>query len=260
MHEHHHVALPALLLLAGACGYPALVCLPRRRRPWPWWRTATWFAGLGAAGWAVLGPPARGGFVAHSAGHLLLGMLAPLLVCAAAPVTLLLRGLPAGGARRVSRLLRGAPATALTHPVTAVLLNAGGLWLLYATPLYRVAVTDPTVGLLAHAHVFAAGCLLTAVLVGPDPMPHRAALPVRAAALVAFMAAHGILMKVLYAHPTAGVPAGEAQRGAALMYYGGDALDLVLLVLLGLRWYRAAGRTLSRPPAAPTGSPAWPPR
>jgi putative membrane protein len=237
MHEHRDVALPGLLLLAGLSGYAGLVCLPRRRRPWPWWRTASWFAGLAAAGSAVLGPPA-GGFVGHSVGHLLLGMLAPLLVCAAAPVTLLLRGLPASAARRVSRVLRSAPVVLLTHPVTVVLLDVGGLWLLYATPLFRLTSADPAVHQLVQAHVFLAGCLLTVALVGPDPMPHRAPLPVRAAALVAFAAAHGMLAKFLYAHPPAGVSAVDAEHGAMLMYYGGDLVDVVLLVLLALEWYR----------------------
>lgn len=246
MHEHHDVALPGLLLLAGLYGYTALVCLPRRRRPWPPWRTASWFAGLGAAGFAVLGLPAGGGFVRHSMGHLLLGMLAPLLVCAAAPATLLLRGLPVGAARRMSLLLHSAPVAVLTHPVTVVVLHAGGLWLLYATPLYRLADAYPVVHLAVQAHAFAAGCLLTAVLAGPDPMPHRAPPAVRAVALVAFLAAHGVLAKFLYAHPPAGVPAVEAERGAMLMYYGGDLVDASLLVLLGLQWYRRRARRLPR--------------
>jgi putative membrane protein len=238
MHEHHAVTLPGLLLLAGLCGYIGLMCLPQRRRPWPWWRAASWFAGLAAAGFAVLGPPVGGGFVGHSVGHLLLGMLAPLLACAAAPVTLLLRGVPVGAARRVSGLLRSAPVVALTHPATVVVLDVGSLWLLYATPLYRLMNGDPVLELAVQAHVFVAGCLLTMTLVGPDPMPHRAPLVVRAVALVAFIAAHGVLTKFLYAHPPAGVIAGEAERGAMLMYYGGDLVDAALLVLLALEWYR----------------------
>jgi putative membrane protein len=254
MHEHPGTSLIGLMLLAGLCAYTGLLCLPRRRRPWPWWRTVSWFAGLGLAGLAVLGPSAGGGFVGHAAGHLLLGMLAPLLVCLAAPVTLLLRGLPVGAARRVSRVLRGRPVAGLTHPATAVLLDAGGLWVLYATPLYRTAQQHPAVHLAIQAHVFTAGLLLAVALVGPDPMPHRVRVPARAAAFVVFLAAHGVLAKFLYAHPPAGVPDGEAERGAVLMYYGGDLVDAALLVLLGLQWYRRrdearAGRLFSRPAA-----------
>jgi putative membrane protein len=253
MHEHHAVTVPGLLLLAGLSGYTALVCLPRR--PWPWWRTASWYAGLSTAGFAVLGPPTGGGFVAHSVGHLLLGMLAPLLVCAAAPVTLLLRGLPVGAARRVSGLLRSAPVVVLTHPVTVVVLDVGGLWLLYATPLFRLTTGHPAVHLAVQAHVFLVGCLLTTTLVGSDPMPHRAPLAVRAAALGAFMAAHGVLAKFLYGHPPAGVGAGPAERGATLMYYGGDLVDVALLVLLALQWYRAVPHVPRRTAAGLTCHP-----
>ena len=69
---------------------------------------------------------------------------------------------------------------------------------------------------------------------------------VRCTALVAFLAAHGILAKHLYAHPPAGVVAGSAESAAMLMYYGGDLIDLVLLVMLGRQWYAA-----TRPVDAP---------
>jgi putative membrane protein len=225
--EHAGVAAPALALLAGLAGYSGLVLLPRGRRPWPGRRTAAWYAGLGAVGLAALGPLGHG-FAGHVAAHVLAGMAAPLLVCWAMPVTLALRNLPARAARRLARLLRRAPVRVVAHPVTALVLNAGGLWLLYATPLYGVLGGSP----LVHVHMFLAGCLLTAALAGPDPAPHRASWPVRAAVLVLFMAAHATLAKFLYAHPPAGVAPPDAQRGAMLMYYAGDAADLVLLVLL----------------------------
>ncbi|MEV4511179.1 cytochrome c oxidase assembly protein [Dactylosporangium sp. NPDC049525] len=150
----------------------------------------------------------------------------------------LLRAVPARHARRVSRVLRSSPARLAGHPVTALVLNAGGLWLLYATPLYARVGGHP----LVHAHVFLAGCLLTFALVGPDPAPHRAAWETRAVVLVAFLAAHGVLAKFLYAHPPLGVPVGEARSGAQLMYYAGDAVDIVLLVMLFLPVYRRRRR------------------
>lgn len=227
------VSAVGLLLLAGLCGYPALLWLPRRRRPWPAWRTLSWSAGLLFAAAAVLGAGHRG-FAAHAAGHVALGMVAPLLICLSAPVTLLQRALPARHARRVSRLLRAAPARFAGHPVTALVLDAGGLWLLYATPLYARAGDHP----LVHAHVFAAGVLFTSVYAAPGPAPHRAAWRLRAVVLVAFLAAHGSLAKFLYAHPPTGVPDAQARAGAQLMYYAGDAVDVLLLVLLLLPVYR----------------------
>jgi putative membrane protein len=245
--ERPGIALPALLLLAGLTAYPALVLLPRHRRPWPPRRTLSWFAGLGVAGAAMLAPPHHD-FTAHVAGHLLSGMVAPLLVCWSMPVTLALRNLPADRARRLARLLRRTPVRVLTHPVTALLLDAGGLWLLYTGGLFRRLGHEP----LVHAHMFLAGCLLTAALVGPDPAPHRAAWPTRAVVLVLFVAAHGTLAKFIYAHPPAGVPADQARTGALLMYYGGDLVDVLLIVLLCRMGYRrgalrpAAGRAVSR--------------
>ena len=66
--------------------------------------------------------------------------------------------------------------------------------------------------------------------------------------LVAFLAAHGILAKYLYAHPPPGVPEAQAQAGGRLMYYGGDVLDLILIAIFCRQWYAAtdpqAGRTI----------------
>ena len=92
---------------------------------------------------------------------------------------------------------------------------------------------------VVHAHIFLAGYVFTAALVGVDPDPHRATVPVRAAVLVVFIAAHSVLAKWLYAHPPAGVEAVDGQAGAQLMYYGGDVVDVTLIVLLLGGWYTA---------------------
>lgn len=241
--------VPVLLVLLG--GYLAAVAgAARRGRRWPWWRTAAWCAGVAMAATAILGPSTRPGFTAHMVGHLLLGMLAPLLLVIGRPVTVLLRALPVTAARGLTRALGSTPVRVLTHPVTALVLDAGGLWLLYTTGLYAAMGTHEGLHLLVHAHVFVAGYVLTAAVVGADPAPHRPGLAVRAATLVAFVAAHSILAKHLYGHPPEGVPAGQAQDAAMLMYYGGDLIHLVLIVMLCRRWYaatRPAPAELPRP-------------
>jgi putative membrane protein len=87
---------------------------------------------------------------------------------------------------------------------------------------------------LVSVHMLAAGCLLVAVLVGPDPMPGRGRPAVRAAVLIAVAASHAVLAKHLYASPPAGV--ASAETGAMLLYFGGDAVELALAVLLCRRW------------------------
>jgi putative membrane protein len=62
--------------------------------------------------------------------------------------------------------------------------------------------------------------------------------------LVVALAAHGVMSKVLYADPLLGVGRGDAELGAQVMYYGGDLVDLALMVLLGAEWYRESGRRL----------------
>lgn len=244
------------ILLTAAVVY--LTGAWRTRGVWPWWRTGLWLAGLVCAGTALVGPLAlagRAGFTGHMVGHLLLGMIAPLLLVLAAPVSLALRALPAPGARRLSGVLRSLPVRVVSHPATAAVLNAGGLWLLYVSPLYHLMHSSVWVHGLVHAHVLLAGTVFTAAIISPDPNPHRASLRLRAVVMVAFIAAHSILAKWLYAHPPAGVDTADARMGAQLMYYGGDVVDVVLLVLLFLGWYpltrprphsRHGGRTPAR--------------
>lgn len=255
MVEHGHGvddpagALVVVLLAALAlAGYLAGVRRSRPRLPWPWLRTACWVAGVVLIGAGVVGPLARAAhhsFAAHAVAHVLVGMAGPLLLVCAAPVTLALRSLPVRQARRLSRVLASGPVRLVSEPVVAATLNIGGLWLLYLSPLYGYAQTSPVAHAVVHVHLVAVGCLLTASLVSPDPMPHRRSFALRAGVLVAAVAGHDILAKYLYAHPPAGVGTAAAETGAMVMYYGGDAVEIVVMVLLCRRWFaprRAAAR------------------
>jgi putative membrane protein len=237
------------VLVSGAYLLAAAAVRHRGGR-WPHHRDGLWCAGVATASAALCGPvAARPGFPAHMTGHVLLGMAAPLLLASAAPMTLLLRTLPVDLARGLTALLRSPPVRVLTHPVTAATLDAGGLWVVYTTGLYAAAAHHGGLHLLVHAHVFAAGYLFTVAVVGVDPMPHRPSRILRAVVLLAFLAAHGILAKYLYAHPPLGVPGGEARAGSEIMYYGGDLVDLVLLIVFCRQWYRAtAPRGVARAP------------
>lgn len=264
----HDAAIDAWALLEGAALaavgvaavlYGIALWTSRRRSPWPAGRAVCWFAGLLCAGLA-LGPVARAAhesFTAHMVGHLLLGMLAPLLLVLGAPVTLALRALPVDDARALARVLRSRIARWVTHPLVAAVLDLGGLWLLYGTAprdggLFALMHGSALVHAAVHLHILLAGYLLTASLVGRDPDPHRAPLALRAAVLIAFMAAHSMLAKWLFAHPPAGVDALDAQVGSQVMYYGGDVVDVALLVLLGWGWFTATRPRATAVPAAAT--------
>ena len=233
-------AVAVLVYLGGVVGSR------RRGRDWPLSRTVLWCAGILAGAAAAAGPlaaAAHESFTAHMWAHLLGGMVAPLLMVLGAPVTLALRTLDVTPARRLSRLLRSTPARFLAHPLTAGVLSAGGLWLIYLTPVFDAMRTQPLVHVLVHAHLVAAGYLFLAAVIGLDPRPHPPGRVLTAIVLVATMASHGILAKYLYATPPAGLDVLDVRAGAQLMYYTGAWVEAVTVVIFCAQWYRAAGVT-----------------
>lgn len=263
MHDHSGGVLPAqVIAIVGAAAaiavYLSGALRERSRRTWPAHRIVLWGLGCTAALAAVAGPLADAGhhsLPAHMVGHVLLGMLAPLLLVLSRPVTLALRCLDVIPARRLSALLKSMPARVLVHPVTATTLNVGGLWVLYATGLFHTVMSDPLLMVVVHTHVFAAGCLFTAAIIGPDPTPHRAPFTLRAIMLVVALAGHDILAKWLITRPPTAASPAEAETAGAVMYYAGDLVDVAVLVILWAQWHtRARPRTTTRT----SGSDAFP--
>lgn len=215
----------------------------RRHSIWPAHRYVCWIAGLTCIGLSLAGPLARlapANFLVHMLGHLLLGMLGPLLIAFSAPMTLLLRSINVLFARRISRLLKSKLVHCISHPLVAALLNIGGLWILYTTGLFTAMHHSLILHIAVHFHVFAAGYLITVSLIYVDVVPYRRSFRLRAFILIIAMAGHGMLSKYLYAHPPDGVPFEQAKLGGMLMYYGGDAVDLVLVLWLCMQWYRSS--------------------
>ena len=199
----------------------------RDSRGWDHRRTASWLVGCALLAVAV-GPLAQAPDDprAHMAQHLLLGMLAPLGLVFAAPVTLLLQVAPPP-VRRVGRLLRARPLHLLAHPVTAALLTTGGSALVLLTPLYAAAERQPVLHHAVHLHYLAAGYLFAWSLAGPDPAPwpRPGGTSRRATGRVGWPR-RAVQVPV---RPGRNLPPGltdrdpEAFRSAAqLMYYGGD--------------------------------------
>ncbi len=231
----------------------AVIVSNLRYKQWPAYRTTFAILGVISATSAVVGPladRAHMDFTAHMLGHLLLGMLAPLLIVLAAPMTLILRTLNVGTARRLSRFLRKRTVSIFSSPIVTSLLNIGGLWLLYTTDLYAAMHQNILLHVLVHIHVFLAGYLFTASIIYIDPAPHRFSFVYRAIVFMISLAGHGILSKYIYAHPPNGVPVNEAETGGMLMYYGGDAIDIVIIIILYFQWYRATRprELYSKPP------------
>ncbi|MBL5768340.1 hypothetical protein B5V88_08075 [Heyndrickxia sporothermodurans] len=220
----------------------AVVVSNRRHKKWSLYRTTSWIFGVICVLIAVIGPLADRShvdFSAHMLGHLLLGMLAPLFMVLAAPMTLILRTLNVRTARKLSRLLRSRLVSVFNNPIITSVLNIGGLWLLYTTNLYNLMHENIFVHVFVHLHVFIAGYLFTASLIYIDPTPHRVRFVYRAIVFILALAGHGILSKYIYAHPPNGVPQNQAEAGGMLMYYGGDVIDAIIIFIFCFHWYRA---------------------
>ncbi|PPA70995.1 cytochrome c oxidase assembly protein [Jeotgalibacillus proteolyticus] len=252
MHNHHAhepagglgidlLPLLPFLLFIGLYLF-AVIWSNRKHRKWPLYRSVFWVAGVVFAAAAVTGPIAtlaHTDFTAHMLGHLLLGMLAPLLLVLSAPVTLLLRTLNVQTARKVTKVLQLRIFSFFTDPAVASILNIGGLWVLYTTNLYHAMHDSMLLHSLIHFHVFAAGYLFTISLIYIDPTPHRRSYVYRMIVFIFALAGHGILSKYIYANPPAGVPSSQAESGGMLMYYGGDAIDIMIIIILCYQWYKA---------------------
>ncbi len=248
--------LVALIVLVPSTAYLGAVRARRvAGRSWPVRRTASFVAGLVLVAVAVspsLHALARHDPPAHMIQHLLLGMFAPLALVLAGPVTLLLGVLPVACRGTVRRLVHSPVLRGLVHPAVAAVLDMGGLYLLYLTPLYAVTSTSALAHHAVNLHFLLAGCLFTWSIAGLDPLPRRPSVTIRALVLVAAGAAHAYLAKLLHARAPGLPPGGshgpeQVQAAAQLMYYGGDLAELALAVALFAIWYRTGRAGAERP-------------
>lgn len=182
-------------------------------------------------------------FRIHMVIHLLLGMIAPLGLVLAAPVTLTMRALPPAGARRLSRFLHSWFVRVVSHPVVAALLSVGAMYLLYMTPLDAFTLQSSGWSALVHWHFLAAGCLFVWAIAGPDPAPRRPSRLYRLVVLFLAVGAHATLGKLMYAYgwPRNVHSVEDVQAGAQLMYYGGDVAELLLIIAFFASWFRRVG-------------------
>jgi putative membrane protein len=251
--------LPLVPILAAAVGYGFLARRLRRRGDhWSAGRSAAGTGGFAALALAVSPPVATAmTFPAHALQHLLIAMLAPLLLALSAPVTLALRTLPAAGRSVLVRAVHCGPAGLLLRGPAVLILEVGGMYAYYLSPLYAATHDRPWLHAAVHAHMFLSGCLFTWFLVGRDPVPARPALLLRTLVLLIAAGSHDVLAKLMYARllPSGAGTATQLRLGAEILFYGGDLIEVGLAAAMLATWYGSKGRELARQERRATRAP-----
>ena len=257
------IAFLAFFYLAGVWR------LNRRGDSWPIHRTILWLTGL-----AVLFYVTNGGlnvyekylFSAHMLAHMLLGMVIPLLLVPAAPITLALRTIAkrvdgSRGPREWVLLgVHSRVSTVLVNPLVSAVLFAASLWAFYYTPLFGWATTDHIGHEWMIVHFLITGYLFVQSLIGVDPVPYRAPYPLRLVLLMATMGFHaffgialmggtGLLLADWYG--AMGRPWGisalaDQQMGGGLAWGLGEFPTIILAIVVAFMWARSDTKDAKR--------------
>lgn len=248
---------PAAALVVALAGGLYLIGVRRlagRGRRWPAPRSAAMAAALAAGVVATqsgVGRYEADRFSVHMVQHVLLGMVVPLLVVLAGPLTLALQAAGPGTRRLVRTALHSRPGRLLARPLVGWALFGGGLVALYLTPLLDLAARSGGVHLLVHAHVVAAGLLFLAPLVGVDPLPARPPFPARLLVLLVSVPFHALVGLALLsaASPVApeAYPSLGDQRSAAALFWGsGELLTVAGAAVVARQWWVSEQRAAAR--------------
>ncbi len=226
----------------------------RRQDRWPPGRTAAFLAGLATlivVTCSALAVYDRTLFWVRATQTTTLLMITPLLLALGAPVTLLMRTVPAPQAAWLRRHGRGRLARALTFPlvVTAVLVTP--LLVLYLTPLYALTLRVPVVDGLVRLGLVLAGFTYFWTRIRLDPTPREDSHLVSVWIAFTEVIFDGALGLVLWlgpllapahyaaAHPGWGPdPRTDQIIGAGVLWIGGDVAGLPFVGALFVRWAR----------------------
>jgi cytochrome c oxidase assembly factor CtaG len=249
------VVTAVVVVLAALYGW-GVVRVARRHpaRPWPRWRTAFFVTGL-----LVIVVATQSGigvyddllFYDHMIQHLLLLMVAPPLLIAGQPLTLLLHASRNPLHTWTKRVIRSRVASFLTWPVFGTALYALGVMGAHLTGIANLVERNQTVHNAEHALFVIIGYLFFLPILGTEPIRWRLSYPVRFVLLVLLMPIDTFTGIALgYGSATSpGVPTGprpawapspvsDLHTGGAVMWVGGDAIMFGLMMIVFLMWAR----------------------
>ena len=258
------IAVLAVVGISAVAYVTAATRLRRRGDAWPVGRDIAFVVGgLGAITLATTWWPGAYDdtlFWAHMVQHMVLSMVAPIFLALGAPVTLVLRTLPARPRQRLVAVLRSRAASVVINPLVGFVLLFGTPFALYYTGLYETTLRDPLLHEWLHVHFVLAGCIFFWPLIGIDPVPGRLPYPLRLILLFVTLPAHAWLGISIMSDNA--VIAGDYYRalgrtwgpsllqdqniGGGLLWATGDLVGLVVVAALFFQWSRADDREAAR--------------
>jgi cytochrome c oxidase assembly factor CtaG len=194
----------------------------------------------------------------HMGQHMVLSMLVPLALALGAPVTLALRTLPTRPRRWLLVLLHSPYAKVLTFPPLALALYVGSPWALYYSGWYPATLDSLVLHELMHVHLVAVGSVFFWPLLGVDPVPGRVGYPFRLLMLMLTLPFHAFLGVTIMGQQSliAGVhylalrersgfgwlpdALDDQHLAGGLLWASGDALGLIMFVVLFVQWVRSS--------------------
>jgi putative copper resistance protein D len=245
------------VLTAAAAGYLACAALVRRRhpaRPWPARRLLAFLAGLAVIAVATqssIGVYDDVLFSDHMIQHVLLIMVAPPLLVAGSPVTLLLHTSRNPLHTWLKRALRSRPVTALTWPPGTTALYCLVVVGTHTPPVMDLVVSSDTVHNLEHALYLFTGYLFFLPVAGAEPIRWRMSIPGRYLALMLAMMADSITgivftfqaREVFPPYARTGRTWGpsllaDLHAGGLVMFIGSDIAMTAIAIGLAVRFIR----------------------
>ena len=236
--------------------------LKRRGDKWPIFRTVFWVLGIAQLIWVTSGPLNAYGhylFSIHMLLHMLLTMDIPLMLVAAAPITLASRAIrkrddgTRGGREWILWAVHTPYSKFLTHPLVAAGLFIGSLWLFYFSGLFRWSLYNHLGHEWMVAHFLITGYLFSMTLVGIDPVPYRFPHAGRLVLLIVTMAMHaffgiaimssqGLMVAEWFGAmgrtwgPT---PLDDQYIGGGIAWSSGELPTLIAAITVAIQWNKS---------------------
>lgn len=243
--------------------------LRRRGDAWPVWRLASFFVGLAVLFYLTSGALAIYGqvlFSSHMIAHMGLTMVAPFFLVVGSPIALGLRAMaPRNDGTRGPRewtltLLHSWWSKLVTNPIFAGVNFAGSIILFYASDAFGLALRFHVGHELMNTHFLLTGYIFAVNMIGLDPLPRRAAYPLRIVMLLATMVFHAFYSISLMATDVLIQPdwfgnmgrawgasaIADQHTGAGFMWGIGEVPTLLLAVGVAVAWSRSDERETKR--------------